>query len=273
MKTITEQSIPHRITEQLGKIHKMTFPEQGCTSQVAILHTDNGRSVLKKSIGEQYAAWLKQEAYVLDCFATSQWHVSTIQIRAPEVYHFLQCQDQDEGLQSWLLMEHIEGETVYNALMSEPDSAKRHEILFAFGQSIRQLHDTPCPAGLMTEGIWLDHILEQAEYNLTHYEVDGTAELLQHLQHHRPTAVKQTLIHGDCTMDNTLVHKGQITGMIDWSGGAWGDPRYDIALAIESIAELPQAEQGYDAFFAGYGERSLTDEDYEYFQKGLYEFF
>ncbi|MFD1888232.1 phosphotransferase family protein [Paenibacillus wenxiniae] len=273
MKPMTKPSIPQSISEQLGTIHTMTFPEQGCTSQVAILHTDKGRSVLKKSIGEQYAAWLKQEAYVLGCLATINGNASTTQLRVPEVYHFLQCQDQDEGLQAWLLMEAIEGDTVYHALTGEHNPAKQNEILFVFGRSLRQLHDTPCPAELQTDKKWLDHILEQAQYNLTHYEVDGSAALLQHLQQNRPTDVQQTLIHGDCTMDNVLIDQGQITGMIDWSGGAWGDPRYDIALAIESIAELPQAEQGYEAFFAGYGERMISDQDYDYFQKGLYEFF
>ncbi len=270
MKPITEQTIPHRIAEQLGTIHKITFPEQGCTSQVAILHTDQWLSVLKKSTGAQFAAWLKQEAYVLDCLAKT---TPSVHLHVPQVYHFLQCEDAEDGLQSWLWMEHIQGETVYQALMREQDPIKQCDILFAFGQSIRQLHDTPCPTGLQTEGKWLDHILEQSEYNLTHYKVDGDAELLQHLQHNRPADIQQTLIHGDCTMDNVLIHEGRVTGMIDWSGGAWGDPRYDVALAMESIEELPQAEKGYEAFFAGYGERIITDEEYDYFQKGLYEFF
>ncbi|SHR51791.1 Aminoglycoside phosphotransferase [Mycobacteroides abscessus subsp. abscessus] len=58
-------------------------------------------------------------------------------------------------------------------------------------------------------------MLYQAEYNFNNHEVDGTKELLERLKVEKPEEYKQTLIHGDFTIDNVIVSNGIIIGVID----------------------------------------------------------
>ena len=95
-----------------------------------------------------------------------------------------------------------------------------------------QIHLTSCPNDLKFQQTWLEEMLLQAEYNLQNEKVDGTKLLLEKIKYNKPNVYKQTLIHGDFTIDNVLVSNGVITGVIDWSGGGYGDPRYDVSLAI-----------------------------------------
>lgn len=62
-------------------------------------------------------------------------------------------------------------------------------------------------------------------------------------------------------------------GIIDWGGGSLGDPRYDVSIAIRPKPNAFEKESDKQLFFEGYGERIITDRDYDYFVKGLYEFF
>ncbi|MFM9276900.1 phosphotransferase family protein [Paenibacillus jiagnxiensis] len=266
MEPISQQQIPHEVIKELGAIYNITFPRQGHSSDVGIIHSEKGVSVLKRTRGEQYSEWLRRESSILECLF--QTH-----LRVPRVYQFLQQQDENEGIQSWLRLEYLQGETIRKMLTYENDSATRYEILFDFGRSLRELHSTPCPNELKCGGAWLDDMLKQAEYNLEHYKVDGNQALLEKLKNKKPTDFEQTLIHGDFTIDNVLVNEGRISGIIDWSGGAYGDPRYDVSLAIRPKPNIFQSTKDYCDFFDGYGEKIITDEDYEYFEDGLYTFF
>ena len=117
---------------------------------------------------------------------------------------------------------------------------------------------------------WLDEQLLIATYNLQNYDVDGDQALLKKLKSQKPVPAKQTVIHGDCTIDNVLVLNGKVHNLIDLAGAAYGDPRYDIALAIRSIRNNPDM---VDAFYKGYGLQVITAEEFAYFDEGLYEFF
>ena len=263
---ISQQEIPQEIIKELGAIRNINFPRQGHTSDVGIIDSEKGHFVLKRTRGEQYSEWLRRESSILKC-------LSQTPLRVPNVYQFIQHDDENEGIQSWLLMEYLQGETIRKILTHENDSATRYNILFDFGRSLRDLHATPCPDELKSGEKWLDSMLKQAEYNLEHYKVDGTTALLEKLKNKKPTDFEQTLIHGDCTIDNFLVYEGRISGIIDWSGGAYGDPRYDVSLAIRPKPNIFQSSKDHCAFFDGYGEKIITDEDYEYFKDGLNEFF
>jgi aminoglycoside phosphotransferase (APT) family kinase protein len=263
MFPIVKSEIPKEIVEIIGEITTLTFPRQGCTSDVAILASKEKSFVLKRSKTEQFNAWLKRESEVLEILSQSTNF-------APEIYYNLSIPDKSEY---WLLMEYVPGVTLREALQASEDEKMRQELIYQFGNILRMVHLTPCPPELMTDKPWLDNMLEDAAYNLMHYEVDGSKELLQELQLNRPEEVKQALIHGDFTIDNVLVHEGRIVKVIDWSGGAFGDPRYDAALAIREKPHAFQTEEDKDIFFAGYGERILSTEEERYFADGIYEFF
>ena len=147
--------------------------------------------------------------------------------------------EQKQKMQSWALMEFIAGETLRTVLNKENNREKRREIIYKFGHILSQIHATPCPSKLMHNQSWLD----------------------------------QMLIHGDFTIDNVLVFNGEITGIIDWSGGAYGDPRYDVSLAIRPKPNAFQNESDKQAFFEGYGKKIIDHRIYDYYVNGLYEFF
>jgi aminoglycoside phosphotransferase (APT) family kinase protein len=263
MKPIAIQEIPKHIQNDVGTIYAIHFPKQGYTSDVGIIETANGTYVVKRAKGERFCASLAKDAKVLTC-------LSSTALPIPTLYRFHETKHKKEA---WALLEYIEGETLRQALEKETNEAKRQEMIFRFGEMLAKIHSTPCPRELIGQKPWLDEMLEKAAYHLAHDHVDGTAELLDELMKKRPAPCPPTLIHGDFTIDNVLVRDGNIAGVIDWSGGAFGDPRYDAALAIRPKRNAFQHESDVIVFFEGYGQKPITKEEYEYFANGLYEFF
>lgn len=263
MKPIHVDEIPDEILNYVGTIKDTWFPRQGHTSDVGIIDTENGKYILKRTKGKQFCSWLYHEAFILTC-------LSKTSLPVPALHKFV---EQETENQSWTLTQFLEGETLRSALFNEKDKEKRYEMLFGFGKVLAQVHATPCPKELIKDSMWLDEMLEAAEYNLINYKVDGTSELLEVLKKNRPNPINQTLIHGDFTIDNVLVHKGNISGIIDWSGGAFGDPRYDVSLAVRSKPHIFETEVEQHIFFEGYGEKIIDEKEYNYFEDGLYQFF
>jgi len=89
--------------------------------------------------------------------------LSQTHLRVPKVYQFIQHQDENDGIQSWLLMEYLQRETIRKILTHENDSDTRYHLLFDFGRSLRELHSTSCPDELKSGKKWIDIILKQAE--------------------------------------------------------------------------------------------------------------
>lgn len=245
--------------ELLGAVREVSHPSrQGWTSQVTILETEQGRFVVKHSTG-QYADWLEREARVLRDLAGVVENV-------PRVKAF----ERQEG-EAWLVMDHLPGETIREVLSREMPREERDAVLVAWGRALRALHDTPVPETWRRQEAWLEIMLAQAEENLK-TGCDGTPELLARLRATMPEPRRHVLLHGDFTVDNTLALGSQITALIDWAGGASGDPRYDLALATRPKPGLFDPETDSAAFYKGYGSEPLTDEEFRYFES-LYEFF
>lgn len=97
--------------------------------------------------------------------------------------------------------------------------------------------------------------------------------MLEEIKRKKPGNYKQVLIHGDYTIDNVLVSNGEITGIIDWSDGAYGDPRYDVSLAIRPKPNAFNNDSDKQLFFEGYGKKIIDNSIYDYYVNGLYEFF
>jgi aminoglycoside phosphotransferase (APT) family kinase protein len=135
---------------------------------------------------------------------------------------------------------------------------------------LKQLHATPVPIGLRSESPWVDRMLAEARDNLVW--CDGTVELLADLRHRRPGPVPEVLIHGDLALDNILVGAEDAMSLIDWSDGAQGDPRYDLALSLRTEPEIELGEIELAAFFEGYGGVPVDRATRRWFVN-LYEFF
>lgn len=265
LKPIQLIEIPKKIVDYVGGVTHISFPRQGHTSDVGILFSAKGTFILKRTKGKQYGSWLKKEATVLKCLSNSTLPV-------PHLYCFI-AQPLDE--QAWALMEYIEGSTIRQALENETKEENRQAIIFHYGKVLAAIHSTPCPLEIKegAVGVWIDDMLGQAEFNLKNFEVDGTSELLDDLKGNKPEPIQQTFIHGDFTIDNVLVHNQKISGIIDWSGGAFGDPRYDFALAVRPKPQAFETERDRQIFYEGYGRKLINQNEYNYFKNGLYEFF
>ncbi|MEH7384671.1 aminoglycoside phosphotransferase family protein [Bacillus sp. JJ1521] len=262
MNPIQLTEIPDKIKEFVKHINSIRFPQQGCTSDVGILETEKGRYALKRAKNPLYRSWLKRETFVVSQLTTN----TTLSI--PKVVSSFENEEQ-----TWALFEFVEGETLATALSNEKNEQKRHELIYNYGKILSQIHSTSCPNKLVSEVPWLEKMLMDAEVNLKNHEVDGTEELLTQLKTNKPKEFKQTLIHGDFTIDNVMVKDGLITGVIDWGGSALGDPRYDVSLAIRPETFVFNNETDKQVFFDGYREQIIDQNEYYYFADGLYEFF
>jgi len=259
------EEIPIEIKDYLNKIIGISFPRQGYTSNLGIIESERGIFALKRTKGQLFSSMLKKEVSILDCL-----HQKT-ELLVPKVNQFI---ERDHNIECWALIEFLEGETIRAALLNEHNQQRRQEIIFNFGKVLSEIHSTPCPDELIiNEPLWLDQMLSQAEYNLNNHEVDGNKDLLKRLKVKQPTDYKQTLIHGDFTIDNVMISNGIITGVIDWSSGTYGDPRYDASLAIRPKPNAFVNEIDKQIFFEGYGDKIIDNDEYNYFANGLYEFF
>ncbi|OIK09603.1 aminoglycoside phosphotransferase APH(3') [Bacillus sp. MUM 13] len=264
MQPMLIHEIPIEIKEYINGINSISFPRQGYTSNVGIIESNRGFYVIKRTKGELFCSGLNREISVMNCLAKET------KLPIPKVMQFIQQKDQ---IQCWAVFEFFEGESLRIALCNEKNNEKRREMIFNFGKILSQIHSTPCPKELMHEQTWLDQMLIQGEYNFKNHKVDGTEELLEKIKKNKPNDCKQTLIHGDYTIDNVLVYNGEITGVIDWGTGTYGDPRYDVSLAIRPKPNAFENEIDKQIFFEGYGGKIIDSKVYDYFVNGLYEFF
>jgi aminoglycoside phosphotransferase (APT) family kinase protein len=262
---LTRDEFPQEVRSCLGAIQRLSYPQPGCTSDSAIAESERGVYLIKRSRGPQFSEWLAQEYRVLAALAASPLPV-------PRPHQFLR-RSTPLGAEAWLVMDCLPGASLRTVLQGNLAPGTRSHLLRAFGQVLAAIHATPVPPDLTQDDRpWLDRALDMAAYNLAHYHVDGSAELLERLQRDRPADVPAALIHGDFTLDNVLVAGNAVSGVIDWSGGGRGDPRYDIALATRPEPEAFGNQADFQAFFEGYGSPLLCDDEYRYFV-GLYEFF
>lgn len=59
------------------------------------------------------------------------------------------------------------------------------------------------------------------------------------------------VIHGDYHFHNALMHRGEISGIIDWEYSALGDPRWDVANVYVQLVDFGAADAA-DAFLNAY---------------------
>lgn len=162
------------------------------------------------------------------------------------------------------------GITLTSALKNAETTSEKIVLIKSFGHFLNQLHTTKIIESLNNKNNWLDQQLVKATRYVDRGETDGSLELLEKLQSNKPIPVQHTMIHGDCTTDNVLVVDGEVQLFIDVSGMTVGDPRYDESLALRSFINN---EEYTKAFYEGYKRYSVSMEEFEYYDEGLYEFF
>lgn len=256
----TRDDIPPALRRYVPPGAGLTYPRQGMTSEVAFVDGE-APCVIKRCRNPIYLEWLTREHRVLQALAGSG-------LPMPRLLDYAQV-DNDKGHEAWLVMSRLEGRPLWNEIL-RANSHQRARWLEQVGELLKQLHATPVPIGLRSESPWIDRMLAEAQQNLAW--CDGTAELLADLHRRRPEPVPEVLIHGDLALDNVLVAAGDTMSLIDWSGGAQGDPRCDLTLALQTEPEIELDEFELAAFFESYGGAPLDRETRRWFED-LYEFF
>ncbi|MGH2482342.1 MAG: hypothetical protein ACRDHW_22065, partial [Ktedonobacteraceae bacterium] len=107
------QTLPEEISAFLGPIQQLTFPPQGDTSTVAVVDTARGKYVIKRSYGEQFGSWIKQEYNVLRALIQSPF--------ATPYPHMYVSREIAGTLEAWLVMSYLPGDPVVVAVANEPD--------------------------------------------------------------------------------------------------------------------------------------------------------
>lgn len=250
-----------QIKDIIGDFKEITLLEnQGCTSKVRKIISETKKFIIKSSYNERYREWLKNEANVLKQLSERKFHL------VPKYIGFI---DEDDA--SHIIMSYEEGEPLTLALDKATSIQEKKSLIKSFGQLIQQLHNSRI---LFDENIqnetWLECQLIMAEKYFYEGGTDGSLELLNKIKANKPKPIEQTVIHGDCTTDNVLVMNGKVKLFIDVAGMTIGDPRYDLALAIR---KFNMNQQLIDAFYEGYTKYTISEEEFEYFNNGLYEFF
>lgn len=257
----TRDDIPPALRSYVPAGAGLTYPPQGMTSEVAFVEGDTP-CVIKRCQEPHYLEWLSREHRVLLALADSS-------LPMPRVLGYAQVDKNEDGREAWLIMSRLEGRPLWNELL-HANSQRRARLLQGVGELLRQLHATPVPIGLRSDSPWADRMLAEARDNLAWG--DGTVELLADLRYRRPEPVPEVLIHGDLALDNVLLAAEDAMSLIDWSGGAQGDPRYDLALALHTEPEIELGEIELAAFFEGYGGVPMDRSTRRWFEN-LYEFF
>ncbi|HOP12306.1 MAG TPA: phosphotransferase [Oscillospiraceae bacterium] len=169
---------------------------------------------------------------------------------APKVIAF--CRKGENG---WLLTETVKGDNTLNLIEKNPK-----ETLFAFGKTLRKLHDLPirdCPCENRAEtmlkhaaGKFFEGKAEAAllEYCGVKTPADAYSEMLLLSKY----AGKPCVIHGDACLPNLIIGEEQAK-FIDCGNGGIGDRNYDLFWALWSIHFNLETERFDRDFWHGYG--------------------
>lgn len=252
-------SLQKKIEEVIGEIHSVNkLDEQGCTSEVRRMITENGSYLIKSAFKDKYRTWLREEAQVLAKLKQKNW------IPVPTYYDFIEEKDSCH-----LIMSFENGITLTAALNEAPPLEKK-QLVKNFGQFLHQLHEKKLIDSFRRNHDWLERQLKKAQTYVDSGQTEGSFDLLKRLKTDKPMPIQQTMIHGDCTTDNVLVMDGKVQLFIDVAGMTVGDPRYDISLATRKFVDQPEY---LEAFYQGYTRYKLSKDEFQYFNDGLYEFF
>jgi aminoglycoside phosphotransferase (APT) family kinase protein len=230
------------------------------TSDVAFIDGERP-AVIKRCRDPVYLEWLVREHRVLRALAGSPLSI-------PRVLGYAEV-TRERNREAWLVMSRLDGHSLWDEML-HASAGRRAPLLRRLGALLRELHTTPVPASLRLEPSWIDRMLDAARENLAWS--DGTPELLADLHRRRPAPFPEVLIHGDLALDNVLINADDTMSLIDWSGGGQGDPRYDIALALQTEPEVALGDIERAAFFEGYAGVPPDPATRDWFV-ALYEFF
>jgi len=261
MTQFTLDDIPASLEPLLPADGKLEASPQGQTSDVAFVTGARESVVVKRCARAIYLEWLRNEHIMLRAIAG-------LGLPVPAALGYAEVAGAS-GPVGWLVMSRRAGRSLWDLVLETPVGG-RAPLLRSLGELLRRVHGAPIPAELSRRSDWTQRMLAQAQRNLAW--CDGTPELLAELRRCTPPPAAEHLIHGDLALDNVLIDGAGSLSLIDWACGDAGDPRIDVALALQTKPETELANAELVAFYEAYGGQQLDHGTRRWFEL-LYDFF
>ena len=176
---------------------------------------------------------------IADEMTRLRW-LARVRIPVPAVAQFVRTPDQ-----AWLLMSAMQGKTAYQLLATSPEQGPA--VVDALVAFLRRLHAIPvaeCPFNS-------DHAyrLSLARRRIDAGQVDASdfdderegwtpEQVWEAIQGHLPLTPDPVVTHGDFSLDNLLIHDGEVVGCIDVGRAGIADRYQDLAILWNCLGEF-----------------------------------
>lgn len=161
-------------------------------------------------------------------------------IPAPAVVRFVRTPGE-----AWLFMTTLPGKTAYQVLEASPGLGL--EVVDALAIFLRRIHAIPVNACPFTSEH--GHRLARARARIDAGLVDeddfdeeregwSAEQVWEAMQRLLPLAPDPVVTHGDYSLDNLLIHDGEVVGCIDAGRVGIADRYQDLAIAWNCLAEF-----------------------------------
>ena len=174
-------------------------------------------------------------------------------VSVPTVAHFARTPDE-----AWLFMTAVPGKTAYQVLEACP--GRRLAVVDELAVFLRRLHAIPVTECPFTSDHGYRLACARARIDAGLVEEDDfdeeragrTAEQVwEAMQHLLPFAPDPVVTHGDFSLDNILIHDGEVTGCIDAGRVGIADRYQDLAIVWNCLGEFGAVFQ--ERFLKQYG--------------------
>lgn len=225
--------------------------EGGQSNPTYLLQTPSTRYVLRrKPPGE-----LKKSAHAVDREYRVMHALNRTDFPVPKA--LVLCEDPSVIGTSFFVMSHIPGRAYWDVTMPDRSPADRRAIVYNFVDTLARLHGFDVAAVGLSEfappgnyferqvSRWTRQYAETATVTLQ--EMD---ELMSWLKANIPRESRRTVVHGDYSFNNVLIHDGEprVAAVLDWEMSTLGDPLADLAYFTQP-------------WFGKPGERSFVGRD------------
>ena len=191
----------------------------------------------------------------------------TAGVRVPELVASGSANDPDNPVAaSYMILEHVEGETIARKILRDDDYIHARGVLVAdMARSLAALHaiDPSTIAGLPTVDQVAQYRATLDDLNERLGQSHPTFELaFRWLEANRPTSTRRTLVHGDFRLGNVMVGPDGLRAVLDWELAHVGDPMEDLGwLCVRAwrfgsskpVAGVGDYEELIDAYRAASG--------------------
>jgi aminoglycoside phosphotransferase (APT) family kinase protein len=173
-------------------------------------------------------------------------------VPVPKMLHF--CADADVLGQPFYVMERVEGHIVTTALPPgyADTAAERATLSNGLVDVLAALHTVDYEAAGLGEFGRPDGYLTRQlarwskQWDATRVEgLDAVDALAAALTSQLPTTQRNTVVHGDYRLDNTMLHPtevGRINAVLDWEMSTLGDPLADLGILLVYWAQASDPE-------------------------------